>query len=149
MYTCAGAWVHNGDAMSRRARRRTRPGKGPGGGARATLKAATPTNTADMARWPALRRRRVGAARARNDSGHTRPDESSQGSGILGSKAERHNKRGLARLTSGSKKQWQDGGEEGVVEQRKETGGARLDAGEAEQHDAVSSRSGSYSAVAT
>jgi hypothetical protein len=32
--------------------------------------------------------------------------------------------KGLARLTSGSKKQWQDGGEEGAVEQRKKTGGS-------------------------
>jgi hypothetical protein len=36
----------------------------------------------------------------------------------------------------------------GAVEQRKKTG-ARLAAGEAEQHDAVSNRSGSYSVVAT
>jgi hypothetical protein len=70
--------------------------------------------------------RRRSVARARNDSGHTRPDESSQGSHILGSKAERHNKRGLVRLTSGSKKQWQDGGEEDAVEQRKKTGGIGL-----------------------
>jgi hypothetical protein len=70
--------------------------------------------------------RRGNAAWASNDSGHTRPEESSQGSRILGSKAERHNKRGLARLTSGSKKQWQDGGEEGAVEQRKKTGGLGL-----------------------
>jgi hypothetical protein len=40
------------------------------------------------------------------------------------------------------------GDEEGTVEQRKQIG-ARLAAGEAEQHDAISSRTDSYSAVAT
>jgi hypothetical protein len=44
---------------------------------------------------------------------------------------------------------WQDGGEGGTVEQRKQTGVSWLDAGEAELHGAVSSRSGSYSAAAT
>jgi hypothetical protein len=93
------------------------------------LKAAAPAKYdrhGSMASSQTTAGRRGSATRARNDSGHTRPDESSKGSRILGSKAERHNKRGLARFTSGSKKQWQDGGEEGAVEQRKKTGGLSL-----------------------
>jgi hypothetical protein len=42
MYARAGAWVHNGDAVPRHARRRTKPRKGPGGGARAASKPAAP-----------------------------------------------------------------------------------------------------------
>jgi hypothetical protein len=55
----------------------------------------------------------------------------------------------LARLTFGSKKQLEDDRREGAMEQRKNSVAARLDAGGVEQHDAVSRRSGSYSAVET
>jgi hypothetical protein len=94
------------------------------------------------ARWPALKRRRVCAAARCGTAGITQA-VSSQGS-VQPRLEGRVQNKVKGKLTS----RFWTRRRGGAVEQRKKTG-AQLAAGEAEQHDIVSSRSGSYSAVAT
>jgi hypothetical protein len=94
------------------------------------------------ARWPALKRRRVCAAARCGTAGDT-PTASSQGSVQPRLEGRVHIKvKGFLTSRSGH-------GGEAARWSRGRRPGARLATGEAEQDDAVSSRSGSYPAVAT
>jgi hypothetical protein len=94
------------------------------------------------ARWPALKQRRVCAAARCGTAGNIQA-VSSQGSVQPWLEGRVHNKvKGETHLAFLDTTARQRGGAE-------EEDWARLAAGEAEQHDDVSSRSGSYSAVAT
>jgi hypothetical protein len=86
-----------------------------------------------------------GAKLARSNSGHTRPNEHTR---LVPTTARRPGPRTVTRVVRLTLCFWtqrRDGGDEGEIG----TTMVRLEVGEVEQHGAISSRSGSYSAAAT